>query len=166
MAIAYLIVGGNLGDREQNIAKSLTEIRHRAGNIRQSSSLFETEPWGFSHENYFLNQVLEIETLLSPHQLLRTVQNIEQLLGRKRNDTTVYQARTIDIDILFYDDLIIMDKKLSIPHPELQNRKFVLEPLKEICPELIHPALNISVNTLHDHCSDQKEVKIKITAAT
>ena len=135
----YLGLGSNLGDREANIRKAISLIGERVGLVLRQSSLVETEPWGFESENKFLNGVILVETKLTPRQLLKTTQRIERTLGRKRKSTYSsspsllnYFDRTIDIDILLYDDLTIDEPDLKIPHPLMEQRDFVMIPLNEI----------------------------------
>ena len=142
----YLGLGSNLGDKEENIRKAIALIGERVGEVVRQSSLIETEPWGYESENKFLNGVILVETTLSPRQLLKTTQQIERDLGRrkKKNRLNVYLSkclskrqksysdRPIDIDILLYDDLTVDEPDLKIPHPLMQERDFVMIPLKEI----------------------------------
>jgi len=148
-----LLLGSNLGDRLSNLNKAYNKISESTREILVSSSIYETEPWGFQHKNLFLNQVLVVNTDLSPESLLHLLLKIEKELGRKRRQKR-FQARIIDIDILFYDDLIISTNKLKIPHPKLHERRFVLEPLNEILPDLIHPVLLKSVARLLKESKD------------
>ncbi len=150
---AYLSLGTNLGDKEHNLVSAITEIGRRIGPVRAQSAFLATEPWGFESENTFLNAAIRVETELSPHALLKVTQQIERDMGRTQKSTvncqlstvncqlstvncqlsTVnYHDRIIDIDILLYDDLHINTPKLTIPHPLMYERDFVLIPLKEI----------------------------------
>ena len=151
--MVILLLGSNLGDRLSNLNEAYNKISESTREILISSSIYETEPWGFQHQNLFLNQVLVVNTDLSPESLLHLLFNIEKELGRKRRQKS-FQARIIDIDILFYDDLIISTNKLKIPHPKLHERRFVLEPLNEILPYLIHPVLLKSVARLLKESKD------------
>ena len=133
MHTVYLSLGSNLGDKEQNLASAVSEIARRIGDITAQSAFLETEPWGFDSENTFLNAAVCVETELSPYELLHTTQQIERDLGRKqKSEKGQYHDRIIDIDILLYDDLHIQTPELTIPHPLMQQRDFVLIPLKEI----------------------------------
>ena len=130
-------LGSNLGNREENIRKAILLIGERVGTVLRQSSLIETEPWGFESENKFLNGVILCETQLTPRQLLKVTQKIERDLGRKKKSTSshfshLYKDRPIDIDILLYDDLTIDEPNLKIPHPLMQQRDFVMIPLREI----------------------------------
>ena len=135
----YLSLGTNLGDKEQNLLTAIAEIGRRIGPIMAQSAFLATEPWGFESENTFLNAAIRIETELSPIALLDESQQIERDMGRTQKSsancqlsTVNYQDRIIDIDILLYDDLHIDTPRLTIPHPLMQQRDFVLIPLKEI----------------------------------
>ena len=130
----YLSLGSNLGDKEGNILRAYTLIEQRIGQIARKSSLHRTAPWGFESSNDFLNSVIAIETSLTPRELLTETQRIEKEIGRtaKTSADGTYQDRLIDIDILIYNDLIIDEPDLQIPHPLMNQRDFVLKPLKEI----------------------------------
>ena len=143
MHTVYLSLGTNLGDKEQNLLSAITEIARRIGPIKAQSAFLETEPWGFESPNTFLNAAVCVETTLSPLALLRKTQQIERLMGRtqktnlfpqqgSRKGLPTYHDRIIDIDILLYDDLHISTPTLTIPHPLMNERDFVLIPLKEI----------------------------------
>jgi 2-amino-4-hydroxy-6-hydroxymethyldihydropteridine diphosphokinase len=142
-----------MGDREANLSEAVSRIEENIGNILKSSSLFETEPWGFESESKFLNSAVEVETKLTPSGVLGAILMIEAQLGRVRSEKQ-YSSRVIDIDILFYDDLIMNEISLKIPHPLLHKRKFVLLPLNEIVPELVHPVLKKSIGSLLESCED------------
>ena len=157
MHTVILGIGTNMGSREANLKAAVTRIEEHIGNIKYSSSVFETEPWGFASEDNFLNMAVEVETELTPSGVLGALLMIEAQLGRIRSEKQ-YSSRVIDIDILFYDDLIMDEIALKIPHPHLQNRKFVLVPLNEIAPDLIHPVLKQSVSSLLNSCEDLSEV--------
>jgi 2-amino-4-hydroxy-6-hydroxymethyldihydropteridine diphosphokinase len=154
----FLGIGTNLGDKENNLKESITGIEKTIGIVKRSSSVYETESWGFKSEDDFLNMVIKIETDLVPAQLIRRILDLELLLGRIRSEKQ-YSSRIIDIDILFYNDLVISEKTLTIPHPLLHERKFVLVPLCEIEPELIHPVLKKTVASLLKTCKDQSNVR-------
>ncbi|MEW6102486.1 MAG: 2-amino-4-hydroxy-6-hydroxymethyldihydropteridine diphosphokinase [bacterium] len=135
---AFLLLGSNIGDREENIKNALSLIgKIEETSIIRTSKIYETEPWGYKNQPFFLNSATKIETDLSPQNLLLELKNIEKIMGRKK--TKRYGPRIIDIDILFYGDLIINEKDLIIPHKELTNRRFALICLKEIAGEFIHP---------------------------
>ena len=133
MHTVYLSLGSNLGNKEQNLTSAISEIARRIGDITAQSAFLETEPWGFDSDNAFLNAAVCVETQLSPYELLHTTQQIERDLGRiQKSHQGLYHDRIIDIDILLYDDLHIQTPELTIPHPLMQQRDFVLIPLKEI----------------------------------
>jgi 2-amino-4-hydroxy-6-hydroxymethyldihydropteridine diphosphokinase len=128
-------------------------IEEYIGPVLQSSSVYETEPWGFTAKGEFLNLVVKIQTELDPKNLLDKILNIEKLLGRVRKKKR-YSSRVIDIDILLYDDIIFHEPDLKIPHPLMHERKFVLVPICEIAPDLIHPVLKKSFRSLLEICED------------
>lgn len=133
MHIVYLSLGTNLGDKEHNLTSAITEIARRIGPVRAQSAFLATEPWGFESANTFLNAAVRVETELTPQDLLNVTQQIERDMGRtQKSENGHYHDRIIDIDILLYDDLHINTKKLTIPHPHMYERDFVLIPLKEI----------------------------------
>lgn len=130
---AYLSLGTNLGDKENNLLSAISEIERRIGPVRAQSAFLATEPWGFDSQNTFLNAAIRIETKFSPLELLDETQQIERDLGRKHKSVNgQYHDRIIDIDILLYDDLHISTPRLTIPHPNMHERDFVIIPLKEI----------------------------------
>ena len=134
---AYLGIGTNLGDRAANLHSAVEQINEQAGHVLACSSFIETEPWGFASDNAFLNAVVEIDTPHTPHELLRITQTIEHEMGRTHKSAGgVYSDRIIDIDILLYEDLVINEPDLTIPHPLMWQRKFVYDPLLEIAPHL------------------------------
>lgn len=161
-----LLIGGNEGNRALLIDQATEQIRQRIGSVVDLSSVYETEPWGNfeiqdseSGIQNFLNRALLVETTLSPWQVLRTALGIESLLGRKRDfkdpkvskDLTpsrLYHSRPMDIDIIFYDDLVLDTPELTLPHPRMHLRQFVLEPLAEIMPDYVHPTLQKSITQL------------------
>ena len=159
MNIVFLGIGTNSGNREENLKNAVDGIKERIGSVIKSSSVYETEPWGFMTDDQFLNMVVEVETELSPLSLLPEINNTETLLGRIR-DKKQYVSRIIDIDILFYEDLIIDECSLKIPHPLMHKRRFVLVPLCEIAPEMIHPVLKMSCTSLLESCKDESKVKL------
>ena len=160
MGKVYLLLGGNLGDRKMLIANAEDELRKQIGDIVLKSSLYETKAWGREQQPNFLNKALVINTKLNAFEILKIIQNIEVKLGRKRVEH--WGSRTMDIDILFYENEIIDTEDLKIPHPLINIRKFVLSPLLEIIPDFIHPGLKKSVKELYLICEDKLEVtKIK-----
>ncbi len=157
MNITYLCLGSNLEDRFYNLSRAVQLLESKAGTIKLFSSIFETEPWGNKNQPYFLNQCLCLQTEKTPLEILNDIHEIEQLIGRKREDKC--DERVVDIDILFYDYMIIDSKDLKIPHPLLHLRKFVLAPLSEINPTLLHPVLNKTIDELLTLCPDNSKVK-------
>jgi 2-amino-4-hydroxy-6-hydroxymethyldihydropteridine diphosphokinase len=158
MKIIFLGIGTNLGNREGNLEQAVERIGNFPGRVLQASSLYETEPWGFQAEEKFLNMVVKIETDLTPDELLVKILHLESILGRVRG-AEQYMSRLMDIDILFYDDLVINEDHLKIPHPLLHERKFVLVPLCEIEPGLVHPVKGKTILELLEICEDRSEVK-------
>lgn len=154
----YLLTGGNLGDRYGLLERAKKKIVEKIGEIIKESSIYETAPWGFNSEQDFLNQVFNVSTDLSPKELLNKCFEIENELGRVRQ-LEQYSSRTIDIDILFYNDEIIHEQELIIPHERLHKRRFTLEPLVEISPEYAHPKLNKTLSELLAECKDVSEVR-------
>ncbi|TMI75594.1 MAG: 2-amino-4-hydroxy-6-hydroxymethyldihydropteridine diphosphokinase [Bacteroidetes bacterium] len=154
---AYLLTGTNMGKREQNLETAREWIEAECGKISLVSSLYETAAWGKTEQPAFLNQALEIQTNLNAAQLIRHILKIEKNMGRVREEK--YGPRLIDIDIIFFDDEIVATSFLKIPHPEMQNRRFVLVPLNEIVPDFIHPVLKKTVQELLDDCPDPLPVK-------
>ncbi len=152
----YLLTGANLGDRlgSLNTAKKL--IEEKIGPVVQASSLYETTAWGEVDQPDYVNQALEVKTALSPEEVLKAIFKIEASLGRVRRSK--WESRTIDIDILFFDDKILETKDLVIPHPQLQRRNFVLIPMLEIAPELLHPVLNKTIEELYESSEDELDV--------
>ena len=150
MAEVYVGLGTNLGDKEQNLRDAVQKIEEQIGKVVSLSAFYVTAPWGFASENSFLNAAACVDTDLSPLEVLRETQLIERELGRtKKSVDGVYSDRLIDIDLLLYGDKILQDERLSLPHPLMAERKFVLEPLAEIAPDVVHPVLH---KTIRDLC--------------
>ncbi len=158
MPLTYLLLGGNLGDREVYIKQARRQIGVAIGEIKNASHPYETAAWGLENQQAFLNQVLAVETTLSPPALLAQINILEAELGRVRDIR--WGARVIDIDILFYDDLVLQTQRLTIPHPELANRRFTLVPLAEIAPEFMHPVLQRTTAELLAQCPDNLPVTL------
>jgi len=158
MSFVYLSLGTNLGERKLNLKSAIKEIG-ALGSIDQISSIYETEPWGFSSENKFLNMVIEIQTNIPASQLINECLNIEAILGRTRGSALGYESRIIDIDILFFGNEVVKSDELTIPHPHIQDRRFILKPLSEIAPNFLHPFLGKTISELLLICSDQCSVQ-------
>ena len=158
MPDVYLLLGGNLGDRLAFLKQARTSLANQVGSIKANSKFYETAAWGKTDQPSFLNQVLHVQTNLLPEELLHIIQSIEQTLGRERFEH--WGARVIDIDILFYDDLVLQTQRLSIPHPHLHTRRFTLAPLAEIAPDLVHPVLHKTIKALLAACQDELEVTV------
>ena len=147
-----------MGNRINNFETSINFLQQKIGKIIKRSSVYETDAWGNTSQPDFLNQVILIETSLNATECMQQIFFIENKMGRVR--TKKNDPRIIDIDILFFNDEIINEPDLIIPHPQIQNRKFVLIPMNEISPGLIHPALNQTINNLLSTCTDQLEVRL------
>ena len=154
----YLLLGSNIGDRESFLSKAIELIKINAGKIITKSSVYNTAAWGNIHQADFLNLSLCIETRLSAHELLKTILTIEKNLGRTRSQK--WESRIIDIDILFFNSEIINTPALTIPHPFLHQRKFVLVPLIEIAGDFIHPILKKKIKKLLSEIEDNSAVSI------
>jgi 2-amino-4-hydroxy-6-hydroxymethyldihydropteridine diphosphokinase len=146
MSIVYIGIGANLGDRKASCLRSIAILKKKDIVIRKISSLYETEPWGVEDQPKFLNMAIEIETGLTPIDLLGLLKEIEKEIGR--DQTYKWGPRTIDLDILLYSDLIMDGENLKIPHPHMHDRDFVLRPLFEIAPDIKHPVLQVTVREL------------------
>jgi 2-amino-4-hydroxy-6-hydroxymethyldihydropteridine diphosphokinase len=162
MNVAFLLIGGNMGKREQNLQTAKSLIQQYCGRITKSSSLYETAAWGKTDQPAFLNQALQIETTLTAEELMREILSLEKIMGRERKER--YGPRIIDIDILLFNDAQHDSSFLKIPHPEMQNRLFALVPLAEIAPTVHHPVLKKSILQLLKETPDKLEVK-KYTAS-
>ena len=156
MNVAYLLIGGNIGDRIHYLKQAANAIEATCGAIKKSA-VYETDAWGKEDQNKFLNQALELQTNFSANELLDSILQIEEDLGRKRE--LKYGPRIIDIDILLFNDDIIDTRNLKIPHPELPNRKFALQPLSNIAAHIIHPVKRKSIAQLLEECPDPLKVE-------
>jgi 2-amino-4-hydroxy-6-hydroxymethyldihydropteridine diphosphokinase len=158
----YIILGSNIGDKKGYIDKACNAISQFVGRIDLYSSYYQTSPWGFESDDEFLNRAICVKSSLSPDEVMNVLLEIESNLGRVRDiNAKGYQSRTIDLDILLIDDLIIESKLLVVPHVKLHERKFVLVPLAEIAGEYIHPIKKIRINDLLSICED-KEIVTKV----
>jgi 2-amino-4-hydroxy-6-hydroxymethyldihydropteridine diphosphokinase len=152
----FLLLGSNLGDSLNNLLIAMEKIENLIGKVTKKSSIYKTAPWGVTDQPDFLNQVVSIETALRPEDILDLIQVIEKQLGRIRSNK--WQARLIDIDILLYDQETINTINLVVPHPRIESRRFVLEPLNEIAREMVHPVLQKNINQLLEDCMDTSSV--------
>lgn len=158
MVKLVLHLGSNLGEPAQNLLKARESLVLVFGTVEQASKIYLTQPWGKPDQNDFLNQVLVFETNLLPMQCLDRIQSVESALGRK--PAARWDARIIDIDILFYGNQVMQNPQLTIPHPHIPARKFVLIPVCEILPDWEHPQLHRSMKTLLKQCNDPLSVRI------
>jgi len=154
---SYLLIGGKMGNREGYLGAARQQIEEFCGQIRKVSSLFQTAAWGLEDQDAFLNQALFLQTDFDAHQLLQKLLWIEEQLGRKRE--MKYGPRIIDIDILLFNDDVIKTEGLTVPHPQMQNRRFVLAPLAEIAGEIIHPVFCETIYQLLADCPDKLTVQ-------
>lgn len=154
----YLLLGSNMGDRRNNLAVAAKKIAEKIGTPTICSSVYETQSWGYEDDDY-LNQVVACDTEMPPLAVLTTIDVIEKSMGRIRYNTG-YHARTIDIDILFYNDIILNTPNLEIPHPKVHLRRFALTPMCELAPKLIHPTLHKTMYQLLEDCNDRGRVKL------
>jgi len=159
MSRVFLSLGTNIGNRKVNLTNALAEIGSRIGDISALSQVYETGAWGFVSEN-FLNQVVEVNSHLDPFSLIEGCLEIEKNMGRVRHTSESYSSRVIDIDVLFFDNLIINNKILVVPHSHIQSRKFILIPFCEIAAELVHPVFHKTISQLLAECSDEGMVKL------
>jgi 2-amino-4-hydroxy-6-hydroxymethyldihydropteridine diphosphokinase len=155
----YLMIGGNIGNRLSNLENARNSIHKRCGPIQKQSFIYETEAWGMKDQPAFYNQALCIETLLSPNDLMTTLLSIEVDMGRER--LIPLGPRTIDLDIIYFNQTVVDAPGLTIPHPKLAERNFVLAPLVEIAPDFVHPILKKTNLQLYEACTDTSVVHKK-----
>jgi 2-amino-4-hydroxy-6-hydroxymethyldihydropteridine diphosphokinase len=153
----FLLIGGNMGDRLQNLRQAIVFLQDTCGPVVQQSAVYETAAWGKTDQAAFLNQAVLLTTTLPAQDLIATILMVEEKMGRLRMEK--FGPRIIDIDILFYNDAVIDEPNLTVPHPQLQNRRFALEPLNEIAGTFVHPVLHKTVEQLLLECKDELEVK-------
>ena len=157
MNSTYLLLGSNMGNSTELLSNAIEQIENKIGPLLLQSNLYATAAWGNTSQPDFLNQVIKVATNLEAAKTLETILSIEKKMGRIR--TIKNAPRIIDIDILFFNNEIINRSDLIVPHPEIQNRRFVLTPLHEIAPQMIHPVLNKTIEQLLSQCPDQLAVK-------
>lgn len=159
MNTVYISAGSNIGDRIGFLQQANCLLNHTDGiTVVESSSIYETEPVGFKDQEWFVNAVLKLETDLSPEKLLEECMRIEKQLGRERSPHNRWRSRTLDLDILFYDDKVISEGVLEIPHPRMHERAYALVPMLELDPDFVHPVIKKSVFTIHSELEEPEEV--------
>lgn len=156
MATTHLLLGSNLGDRKAYLDEAKNRISQSIGTIKQHSAIYKTEPWQTSDQDSFYNQAVEVHTALDPNRLLKAIHAIEQDLARVRNQR--WGPRTIDIDIMTYDDRVLVMEGLCVPHRLMHKRRFALEPMVDICKDYEHPVMRKSLSLLLDQCADKHMV--------
>lgn len=159
MNTAYICAGSNIGDRIGYLQQANNLLNYTDGiKVLESSSIYETEPVGFADQEWFANAVLKIETHLSAQDLLLECMRIEKQLGRVRSPENRWGPRTLDLDILFYNDCVIIEDQLQIPHPRLHKRAYALVPMLELAPDFVHPVIKKSVSDIHNELEEPEEV--------
>lgn len=160
METAYVLFGSNMGDKAQIFDQTCLYINIRCGRVVKISAAYESEPWGFEADEWFLNRVIVVETMLPPETLLQELLAIEKDLGRVRHpEIEGYTSRTADLDLLYYGDRVIHSATLTVPHPRLHLRRFALVPLCEVAPDLVHPVLQMTQTELLQQCPDDAVVR-------
>lgn len=161
METCYVLFGSNMGNKEKIFAEACLFINNRCGTIVKVSSSYESEPWGFEADEWFLNRLIVVDTELEPEVMLRELLAIEAELGRVRHpEADGYSSRTADLDILYYGQRVIVAPKLTVPHPRLHLRRFALLPLCEVAPDLKHPVFQATQQELLQRCPDDSIVRI------
>lgn len=154
-----LSVGGNIGDTTEQFGRLWQLLNERVGKVTVVSPYYKTAPWGFESDHTFTNAAAEVLTTLAPIEVLDATQEIERLLGRtSKSEDGIYHDRTIDIDLIAYNDIVMQTERLTLPHPLMEKRRFVLQPLYDIAPDWVHPLLHRSVRQLLEECADKTEV--------
>ena len=151
---AYIGIGSNLGDRKKNCECAIELLQQQGVSVRKRSSLRETQPWGNKNQPLFLNMAIEVETDCTPRELLAILKEIETRVGRKK--TSPWGPRIVDLDILIYNAMVIKSRELTIPHPFMHERDFVLQPLDEIAPDLVHPVLKKNMRELFKSFAEER----------
>ena len=152
----FLLLGSNIGDKKAEIEKAIQFIQKKIGKVKAISSLYESEPWQGPGQDNYMNRAIQIETTLTPDDLLKQIKSAEKILGRKSNEK--WAAREIDIDILFFGRKVIKQKELQIPHPHMHERNFAIIPMMEIAPDFKHPTLDLTMDELYEQTLDASEV--------
>lgn len=160
ISTVYLSLGSNVGDRYQHLLNALAELSNQVGTVKLISNTYENPPSGFQADQDFLNLCAEVYTELPPQDLLIVLKQIEKQLGRSKSSSEGYSSRSIDIDIILYDDLIVKSKKLTIPHAHFRKRMFVLKPLNDIAHNKIDPESKLTIGQLFNNCNDQSIMRI------
>ena len=161
MGTCYVLFGSNLGDKENIFAEACLLISNRCGNILSISSSYESEPWGFDADEWFLNRLIVVDTELDPETILHELLEIEVELGRvRRPGVSGYTSRTADLDILYFGQRVLVTPALTVPHPRLHLRRFALLPLCEVVPELVHPVFQVTQRELLSRCPDNSIVRV------
>lgn len=153
MSVAYICIGSNLGNRRENCLRAIEILQRRGIIVKKQSSMYDTEPWGAENQPRFINMAIEIETVLKPRELLKTIKDIESEVGRKGSFR--WGPRVVDLDILLFDSIILKEEDLEIPHPLMHERDFVLRPLCEIAPDRVHPLLKVRISDLIKSLEDK-----------
>lgn len=160
METCHILFGSNMGDKNEIFAQACLFINNRCGRIVAVSSAYESEPWGFEAEEWFMNRLISVETELKPEEMMQQLLGIEAELGRVRHpETDGYTSRTADLDILYYGSRIVVTGSLVVPHPRLHQRRFALLPLCEMVPQFVHPAFKLTQTELLERCPDTSEVR-------
>jgi 2-amino-4-hydroxy-6-hydroxymethyldihydropteridine diphosphokinase len=162
MPAIYLSIGFNLGVRLANVSRATDLVNEKIGTVEKRSSLYESSPWGYESDNEYINCVVLVRTVLSPQTVINTCKEIEKEMGRREETENKYLDRIIDIDLLLYNNDVIQFPGLIVPHPRMHERKFVLLPLYEIAPDLIHPVYRKSMITLLKTTDDPGEVRLYV----
>ena len=161
METAYVLFGSNLGDKEAIFSQACLLINNRCGRVVKVSASYESEPWGFEADEWFLNRVVVVETELEPFEMLQRLLDIVKELGRVRHpEIQGYTSRTADLDLLYYGDRVVCSEALTLPHPRLHLRRFALLPMCEVAPDWRHPVFGLTQRELLQRCPDQSAVKL------
>lgn len=160
MERCYILFGSNMGDKDRLFADACLLINNRCGRVMEVSAAYESEPWGFEADEWFLNRVIALDTELDPEMMMQRLLEIEAEFGRVRHpEQEGYASRPIDLDILYFGERVIHSEHLTVPHPRLHLRRFALMPMCELAPDLVHPVLQKTQRELLEECPDTLEVK-------